>query len=335
MTWYYMAVNIGSMLSMAITPIVAQKWDWPLAFGVCALGLFLGIANYMLYRKWLIHISTKAGQNPFSMKRFTIVTLGSQVTFFVIAHLLQNTRVCNWIIYSVVTGAFIYYLKTAASFHGVDRARMIVALILILQAVLFFVLYNQMPTSLTFFALHNINNQVLGFTIPAAEYQVLNSAVIVVMAPLLAWVYLRWPATHVTKFCIGMPLCAAGFLVLTIPQFTASNGLASPWWMVLTYYLQSTGELLVSGLGLAMVAELCPASMSGFVMGIWFLTQMLAGPIGAWVGALASPVGNVDRLSPIASMHLYTHVFMEIGLATGGVALLMWLSRPVLNKFLI
>ena len=54
-----------------------------------------------------------------------------------------------------------------------------------------------------------------------------------------------------------------------------------------------TGELLVSALGLAMVAELCPRNRSGFVMGIWFLTMMLAGPIAAWVGGLTAPAKGV------------------------------------------
>ncbi|PIQ43226.1 MAG: MFS transporter [Gammaproteobacteria bacterium CG11_big_fil_rev_8_21_14_0_20_46_22] len=335
MTWYYMAVNIGSMISMAMTPIVAQNYGWPLAFGICAIGLFLGVANYGIYRGRLAHIATSAGKQPFSIKRFLIVLSGGFVSFIIIAHLLKHTTVCNWIIYLVVAGAFFYFLKESRALSSTERKRMLVALVLIMQAVLFFVLYNQMATSLTFFALHNINNHVFGLTVPAAEYQVLNSVVIVLMSPLLAKLYIHWPATHITKFCIGMSLCASAFLVLALPQFTASNGLASPWWMVLTYYLQSTGELLVSALGLAMVAELCPEYMSGFVMGVWFLTSMLAGPIGAWVGALTVPNNTLQQLTPVASMSLYSHVFTEIGLVTGLIAILMWLLRPLLNKAIV
>jgi POT family proton-dependent oligopeptide transporter len=131
-----------------------------------------------------------------------------------------------------------------------------------------------------------------------------------------------------------MTLCGLAFLVLYLPRFSAAEtGLASPWWMVLTYMLQSTGELLVSGLGVAMVAELCPRAMSGFVMGIWFLTSMLAGPLGAFVGNMTSPPSGVT-LTTLESLNVYTEVFAQIGIVTLIIAALMWLSRPILNKYI-
>ncbi len=333
MTYYYMAVNVGSMLSMSVVPIIAQNMGWASAFWLCAIGLFLGLANYFICRRQLDVITSE--MSSFNLKRWVLVLLGSGITFFLSAKLLGHTQICNAIVYTVVSIAFIYFLKIAFSLKGIDRSRMLVAFILVLQAVLFFVLYNQMPTSLTFFADHNINNHFLGWDIPAAEYQVLNPLIIVFGSPLLAWIYSRYAATHVTKFCIGMTLCAGAFLVLAIPQYTSADGLASPLWMVLSYLLQSFGELLISGLGLAMVAELCPSNMSGFVMGIWFLTSMLAGPLGAWVGAMTTPPADAAPLSTIASMHLYGDVFLKIGLVTGLIALLMWIKRPWLNRLII
>lgn len=153
------------------------------------------------------------------------------------------------------------------------------------------------------------------------------------MTPVLVWLYKKLPATHVTKFCIGMTLASLAFLVLAIPQYTSTDGLASPLWMVGTYFFQSVGELLISGLGLAMVAELCPDEMSGFVMGIWFLTSMLSGPIGAWVGALTTPADATTHLTAVESMHLYSQVFLKIGLVTFAASLLMWLKRPLLNRY--
>jgi len=335
MTFYYMAVNVGSMLSIAITPIVAQNYGWTLAFWLCSLGLMLGLGNYFIYRRVLTHLSTPAGQKPLKITRLTIVLIGSVLATSIIAQLLNHTTICNWIVYSVVSFAFLCYIKIAFTLNKIERTRMLVALVLILQGTIFYVLYNQMPTSLTFFALHNINNHFLGWTIPAAEYQVLNPIVIVLMSPILAWFYQCCPSTHVTKFCIGMTFCAVAFLVLALPQYTATQGIASPEWMVLTYFLQSTGELLISGLGLAMVAELCPEKMSGYVMGIWWLTSMLAGPIGAWAGALTTPSVKANQLTAISSMHIYAHVFLEIGLVTRVVALMMWLGRPLLNRVII
>lgn len=335
MTFYYMAVNIGSTLSMAITPIIAKHYGWSSAFGLCALGLLIGLGSYFFSSHLLASLGTKAEQGALSVKRLLLVILGSIFSMAVIAQLFERTTLCNVIIYTVVSGAFFYFIKIAFSLKHVERTRMLVAFVLMVQAVLFFVLYNQMPTSLTFFALHNVNNYFLGWSIPPAEYQVLNPLIIIMMSPVLIWFYKTYPTTHVTKFCIGMSFAAAAFLVLALPPYFSADGLASPGWMVLTYFFQSTGELFISALGLAMVAELCPENRSGFVMGIWFLTSMLAGPLGAWVGAMTIPPAEITHFSKIASMQLYSDVFLKIGLVTALASLLMWLIRSVLiNKLL-
>lgn len=335
MTLYYMAINIGSMISMAITPEVAHIYGWQYAFAVCSFGLFLGVISYLLFKRMLVSVNSPAGQQPFQLWRLAVVLVGSALGILVIGQLLEHTFICSLIVYTVVSLAFIYFIYIAFCQSAYERTRMLVAFVLILQGVLFFVLYNQMPTSMTFFAVHNVHNMFLGWHIPPSEYQVLNSLVIVIMSPLLAWLYQLIPSTHVTKFCAGMTFCAVGFLLLALPQFVIHHGLISPLWMVGVYFFQSTGELLISGLGLAMVAELCPDRMSGFVMGIWWLTSMLAGPISAWIGSMAVPSkAHAKALSTMQSLHMFGHVFLGLGLATAGVALLMWLVRPFLNRLL-
>ncbi|MFZ9034684.1 MAG: oligopeptide:H+ symporter [Francisellaceae bacterium] len=333
MTLYYMAINIGAFISMMITPIVAAKWGWHYAFWICAIGLFLGLLNYAIFYPLLKNIASEAGKKPMQFGRLIMIIAASLVAIIVFGNLLPHTAICYTIVYIVVTGGFLFFLYTAFSLKGRERIRMLIAFVLILEAIVFFVLYNQMPTSLTFFALHNIDNNVFGFMIPAASYQTLNPFFIIIFSPILAVIYRKVPGTHATKFCIGMSLCALAFLVLFLPRYINTDGLASPWWLVLSYALQSTGELLVSALGLAMVAELCPAAISGFVMGIWFLTTMLAGPIGAYVGNLTAPPQGVT-FTTMESMHAYTAAFGQIGLVTLIIAILMWLLRPILNKYI-
>ncbi len=51
---------------------------------------------------------------------------------------------------------------------------MFVAFILMIEAVLFYILYAQMPTSLNFFAINNVHHEILGFTINPVSFQALN-----------------------------------------------------------------------------------------------------------------------------------------------------------------
>lgn len=62
-----------------------------------------------------------------------------------------------------------------------------------------------------------------------------------------------------TKFAIGMVMCSGAFLILPLgAKFASDAGIVSVSWLVASYGLQSIGELMISGLGLAMVAQLVP-----------------------------------------------------------------------------
>ena len=331
MTMYYMAINVGSLCATAFTPLIAQNLGWNWAFYVCAMGLFAGLVNYLLLRHWLRNVATEAGKAPLSWTRFSWVLIGSAVSLVTVAQLLTHPLVANILVYIVVAGGLGYFLKVAFTLPGKARVRMLVAALLVIEGFIFFVLYIQPPTSLMFLAKNNIRGVLFGWHIPPTEYYFLNPLVIVIMSPILAWFYHRIYATHITKFCIGMTLCAVAFLLFWFPAHYNDHGYISMWWMPLTYFFQSTGELLISGLGLAMVAELCPRQYSGLVMGIWFLALMLAGPVAGWIGGLTQPPAH-QHLTTLQSLHIYTRIFIDLGWVVLAVSALMWLSRPWLNR---
>ena len=135
------------------------------------------------------------------------------------------------------------------------------------------------------------------------------------------------------KFAAGMLCCGLSFFILYFARFFHDDsGFVSAWWLVGSYFLQSTGELFVSALGVAMVAELVPSSITGFVMGMWFLTTAIAGLLGASLASYTalpsiSPSGMSDLL-------IYTGVFARIGLVTLLVGLVMLcLAKPLSQYF--
>ena len=132
------------------------------------------------------------------------------------------------------------------------RRKMIVAFLLMVEAIVFFVLYSQMPTSLNFFAIRNVEHSILGLAFEPEQYQALNPFWIMIGSPILAAIYNkmgdRLPMPH--KFAIGMVLCSGAFLVLPLgAKFASDAGIVSVNWLILSYALQSIGELMISGLG--------------------------------------------------------------------------------------
>lgn len=102
--------------------------------------------------------------------------------------------------------------------------------------------------------------------------------------------------------------------------------------MVLIYLFQSLGELMISALGLAMVAALVPQRLMGFILGMWFLTQAMASLLGGYVATFtAVPQGMTD---PLQTLPIYTGVFGKIGMATLLIAVVMGLMVPWLNRMM-
>ena len=71
-----------------------------------------------------------------------------------------------------------------------------------------------------------------------------------------------------TKFALGIAQLALGFLALWWGLGNHDDlGMVAVGWLLLSYMLQTTGELCLSPVGLSMVTRLAPARIVSTVMG--------------------------------------------------------------------
>ncbi|HBW4506156.1 TPA: oligopeptide:H+ symporter [Klebsiella pneumoniae] len=263
-----------------------------------------------------------------------MATIAGVVVLVAIATwLLHNQGIARMVLGVVALGIVVIFAKETIGLKGAPRRKMIVAFLLMVEAIVFFVLYSQMPTSLNFFAIRNVEHSILGLAFEPEQYQALNPFWIMIGSPILAAIYNkmgdRLPMPH--KFAIGMVLCSGAFLVLPLgAKFASDAGIVSVNWLILSYALQSIGELMISGLGLAMVAQLVPQRLMGFIMGSWFLTTAGAAIIAGKIANLMAVPENVT--DPLVSLEVYGHVFLQIGIVTAVIAALMLLTAPKLNR---
>jgi len=337
-TLYYMAVNLGSMVALFVGPTISSRYGYPYAYFISSVGLLLGLLNYWFQKQHVAHIKTKADMRKISLLHWNTIILAIIALTLASSYLLQHVMIAKQLLWIVIAMVVVTYFIYMGRENKASAKRMFVALILMIEAIVFFTLYQQMPTSLNLFAVNNVIPNFLGFTIDPQSFQALNPIWIVIMSPVLAMFYLKLYKSGVNftiayKFALGMTLCALSFLILYFTRYTASEtGMVSSWWLIASYLFQSVGELLVSALGVAMVAELVPAQITGFVMGMWFLTSSVAGFTGAFVASYTAIPENVQP--GIGSLMIYTKVFAGIGLVTLGIALVMWLIAPWLNRFI-
>jgi proton-dependent oligopeptide transporter, POT family len=347
-TMYYMAVNIGSMISMTLTPwirdYVGERYGdsagWHTAFGVCSIGLVVGLLNYALMSRALRHIGSPADEEPAQFGRIAAVAAGSVGMVLVTVLILQSEAVARICVYAagiVILGVFVNLIRLSRSD---ERAGLIAALVLVVQTIFFFIFYQQMSTSLNLFAQNNVNLdfRLFGwhlFTWIPEQYQNLNSIWIVVLSPVLVLIYnslgrLGKDPSIAAKFAWGFAAVAAGFFIYGVGARWQVNGQVSSWIMVWGYGLYSLGELLVSGLGLAMIARYVPERMGGFMMGAYFVASGLSQYLGSVVANFAHiPEGLSDS---IESLTIYTSLFNKLGFAGIACTAIAIAMLPLMNK---
>ncbi len=73
--------------------------------------------------------------------------------------------------------------------RGAARRKMIVAFILMLRAIVFFVLYSQMPTSLNFFAIRNVEHSIHRYRVRTGTVSGAEPIADRIGSPILAAIY--------------------------------------------------------------------------------------------------------------------------------------------------
>ncbi|QBB72737.1 MFS transporter [Pseudolysobacter antarcticus] len=339
-TLYYMAVNVGSTMSILLAPWIKDRFGWHAAFAICCGGLLLGLINYLVMLRSVDGIGSPADEQPIRWNRLALVLIGAVATVGVVAFVIQHREVAMTGIFIagiVILAIFAYMIKTGAR-H--ERAGMLIALILVVETWLFFIFYQQMSTSLTLFALRNVdwNQNLFGmhvFTWSAAQYQALNPIWIMLLSPLLAWTYRHFGKRGrdlpiAGKFAIGFAVVAIGFLIFGTSGASAVDGKVSSWFMVWGYGFYSLGELLVGALGLAMISRYVPLRMSGFMMGAYFVAVAISQYLGSVVANYASIPENIS--DPLASLAIYTSLFNNLGLLAIAATVLAVVLLPLTKR---
>ncbi|WP_413490193.1 peptide MFS transporter [Shewanella baltica] len=330
-TIYYMAVNVGSTFSMLLTPWIkdyvnaqyGNEFGWHAAFAVCCVGILVGLGNYALMRKSLVHYGSEPDTRPVNKKSLAIVLALAALSVVASAIILEYEAVARVFVYAAGVAVLAIFFHLIRTSETSERAGLIAALILTVQTVFFFIFYQQMSTSLALFALRNVDwdFQIFGthlWTWSPAQFQALNPLWIMVLSPILAWSY-SWAGRNdkdfsiAAKFALGFAVVAIGFFIYGFAGQFAVNGKTSSWIMIWGYASYSLGELLVSGLGLAMIARYVPARMGGFMMGAYFVASGISQYLGGVVANFASV--PKDLVDPLQTLPVYTSLFNKLGIA--------------------
>jgi proton-dependent oligopeptide transporter, POT family len=361
-TIFYMGINLGSLFSQILCPLLAVgmgSWGglgWWAGFGLAAAGMAVSWTLFQFDGGKLDGYGDRPTGADATKDIFIYIgsLLAIPVVYLLFSNLMNYVRpeagsgILGYIATLPIMGKIMFgtFLVAVPSilfwaWKNGDRKEfqmMVAAMVLIVFNTVFWTLFEQAGSSLTLFADRNTDMSVFGlFSITAGQTQFFNAFFIVALAPLFS---MMWNAlakrgqepTIPVKFGIALIGVGLGFLFLVWgSQFAGPDFKVGLWWLAGLYLIHSIAELLISPVGLSMITKLSIARIVGLMMGVWFLSiavaQYVAGVV-AQVASVETVGGQVTNLK--VSLDTYVGVFTTIGWISVGIgAVLLVLAYPL------
>lgn len=338
-TIFYMGINAGAFLAPILTGYLAGRVfgteavpAYKVVFMAAGVGMLVSLVWFWFGRRQLEGIGRPlAGGED---KRRVLYVLGAALVAIPVIYLLLSVGAgaLQWVLTALFLGLAVLLLVEAFRGGPVTRDRCIAMLIIFAFNVLFWMFFEQAGSSFNFLADKIVNRTFGGWTFPVAWFQSVNSVAIILLAPVVAWVWIRMGRANPSiprKFGLGLIFNGLAFLLLmfALSSLVDAVGKIPFWTLASVYVIQSVGELCLSPIGLSMVTKLAPVRLVGFGMGGWFLSTGIGNNLS---GIFAGHVSGATGMTVESAHAGYSFGFWTLL----GAGVVLFLLAPLINRLM-
>ncbi|GAA4573088.1 peptide MFS transporter [Planotetraspora kaengkrachanensis] len=328
-TIFYLGINLGAFVGILAVPWLQQGDRWHLAFGTAAIGMAVGLTQYILGRRHLGGVGEEPDHRltPEERRRFRAIlsiSLPSVAALLALWGISGTFTIDRFSLVLAIGTALVpviyfIFLFRSREITPDERTRLSAYVWLFLGAAVFWFIYDQSGSALTLFAQNNTQLDVMGFHVPPGWINNVNSLAIIFLAPVFAEAFLKAGdrVSAPLKFAVALLLVGLSFVVMSVASGIASGGVrVSIMWLISVYLIQTIGELFLSPAGLSVTNKLAPRAFENQMMGVWYLAISLGDAVG----------GQTYRLTKVIPMPAY-YLGLALAAIVAGVAMLLFVRR--------
>ncbi len=287
-TLFYIGINVGAFAAPLVIGTVGENVNWHFGFALAAVGMALGLAQYLLGTR---HLSSRSdivptplsAQEKAATLRKSALWAAVAVVFYAIVG-FSGHYTLNWLLVPItIAGLLIPVLVIARIKRDKDldrseQSKMSAYIWFFVAAAVFWMIYDQGGSTVSLFAESSAKNTVFGWNFPISWYQSVNPVLIMALAPVFAWAWLAGPgpprqgAEHGDEVRDGPRPDRRVLLPLPGPARdrrrrsqgggdVAGGDLLRP----------DGGRADPLPVGLSVTTKMAPAKYASQMMGVWFL----------------------------------------------------------------
>ncbi len=265
-TIFYIGINVGAFLSSLIVGYVGEVYGWHYGFGLAAIGMLLGLIQYLAGQKHLKYVGNNTNKSIDPEEKAAMKRPLSKI----------------------------------------EKDRMIVLFISFILVIVFWGAFEQAGGLMNIYASEKTNRMLMGWEVPASWFQSLNALFIIILGTSVAgyWAHRKLKgkvSTSLFKMCLGLIIMGTGFFFMTgaAAQYNA-NGSSAMYWLVAAYLFHTVGELCLSPVALSYITKLAPLKYASLMMGVYFAMTGFGNKVAGLLGESASDLGEYTVFTGIA-----------------------------------
>lgn len=314
---YYMGINIGSFIGYTVCGYLFENVGVHWAFGASAIGMALGLVYFWMTSDSL-QGAGKAPASPMTPKgeknSWSIIGVFMLLLAIITTLLMSGTLSFDPIVASKYTAMFFVFVFLAyftwiylrGGLSSVEKKGMWAIMLVCVASTCFWSGFEQAGSSLNLFGRDFTDRTVFGFEMPTTWLQNANPFFIILLTPFFAAFWINIGKRMVTpayglKCAVGLIIMGLGFVVMFFAAQAAADGKVAVYWLIMTYFLHTVGELCLSPIALSAVSKLAPKRFMAQLMGLFVLTYSMGNIIaGLLAGGFDSE--NVAQMPDLFKM---------------------------------